>query len=262
MPQTFIPEDGTGVADANAYVTLAYARAHHEARDQLGDWDGDEAGWPSVVADSVSQADDVLVVAVHEYLTGDGPVQLSGADLPAGIEPDTDYWLVVDGDEIQLAETYDDAVDEPPVVVDITDAGSGDVTITGPDFAAQRAAIVRATDYIEQVWGARFLGYKADPDQGLHWPANDAYLEESPGEWEAVEGVPVQVKRACAEYALRALSAPLTMDRPDGAVSREEVVAGPVRRDVTYAQTATMASYPTADRWLSAVVGPVTVERY
>lgn len=257
---TFIPEDGTGIEDANAYATLEFVRAYHEARGQLAAWDGE-----AVVADvlSASSGTNQLELEDHDLLTGDGPLELAGDDLPAGVDAETEYWAVrVDDDHVKLAASYDDAVATIPVVVSLVSDGSGDMVVSHADFAAQRAAIVRATDYLERRWGGRFRGEPSTSTQGLHWPASSAYLCVA-GTYEKLEGVPVQVQRACAEYALRALAGELEQDQPDGGVTHERVKDGPAEREVTYARGSSGGGeYPAADRWLRDVVDPPTTVRY
>lgn len=46
-------------------------------------------------------------IAAHNLQTGDGPIQLAGASLPAGLVEDTNYWVVrVDADTIRLSSTF------------------------------------------------------------------------------------------------------------------------------------------------------------
>ena len=83
-----------------------------------------------------------------------------------------------------------------------------DVSVT---VAMKQAAIVRATDHIDRVFGSFFRGYKALDAQGLQWPRNDAW---SPNGYSLLN-VPDPLQRACAEYAIRALQyGVLTPDAP------------------------------------------------
>jgi hypothetical protein len=69
------------------------------------------------------------------------------------------------------------------------------------DYAnpAIEAAIVKATDYIEQRFGRKFRGYKGMKEQGLEWPRIGAYDDDGYA-WSYI--VPSQVQKATAEYAL------------------------------------------------------------
>lgn len=84
------------------------------------------------------------------------------------------------------------------------------------DTQAQQA-IVRASDYIDQRFGTRFRGFRLGQFQGLEWPRlsgfdDDEYL---------FQGVPTQIQKACAEYALRAfVLGELAPDAPRAAPSQ------------------------------------------
>lgn len=253
MAFVFTPEDGSGVAGANAYADLPYVRDYHDGRGQLVEWDGTPV---TIAVASVDAAADTLNVGVHTFRTGDGPIRLTnaGGALPAGLAGGVDYWLVVASPTtVKLATSYANAIAGTPVV-DITGAGTGTHSVTGPDFAAQRAAIVRATDYVEQNYADQFLGVRKTTTQGLFWPADGVYIGEL-----AVTGVPDLVKRAIAEYSLRARRTSLA---PDGrAVTSESRSEGGVSRSVVYASAGTMQSFPVADRWLAPLLRPSYAER-
>lgn len=130
----------------------------------------------------------------------------------------------------------------------------GNSNWTGPD-AARQEAIVRATDYIETRWGQSFRGEPEflDTPQALSFPRVCIYDRNGV----AIEGVPEVLKRATAEYALRALTSALMPDptRPDSGTSgpvtsiREKV--GPIESETRYAfglTTPELVSVPAADR--------------
>lgn len=116
---------------------------------------------------------------------------------------------------------------------------------------AIQMAIVKATDYLDTRFS--FIGEKAQTGQTTEWPRFDAWDRED----EPVYGVPAEVKEACAEYALRALTAQINPDPtldPTGRVvlSKSEQV-GPISQSVSYAAGAAfeMPRYPVADRKLT-----------
>lgn len=126
----------------------------------------------------------------------------------------------------------------------------------------KQAALVRATDYIEITFGPGFLGTRRTADQGLHWPAFDAWENG-----EELEGVPLGVREACAEYALRAVEGSDVL-APDashgGAIVSESETEGGVSRSVTYAQasaSSVMRSIPNADRRIRRLMRDTFVER-
>jgi hypothetical protein len=113
------------------------------------------------------------------------------------------------------------------------------------------AALIRATDYLDQRFS--FTGKKIrGRDQTTEWPRTGVTDRDGYG----VDGLPHEVTGACAEYAIRALSLPLSPDpvRDDtGALvqSKSETV-GPITESVAYVGGALFAlpKYPAADQRL------------
>lgn len=75
----------------------------------------------------------------------------STGQLPGGLQAGVDYWLVrVSASDVTVATSSQNALATPPVVVDITDAGSGTHTLTvgmpqlgTPTWAISRSAGIR-----------------------------------------------------------------------------------------------------------------------
>ena len=117
----------------------------------------------------------------------------------------------------------------------------------------KQAALVRATDYIEQRFSERFIGAAVEDTQSLSWPRVDA------GDY-AENEIPVKLQRATCEYALRALTAALA---PDPAVdeSGASVVTvrkklGPLEKTFQVLDTGKpdlIRAYPAADM----IIGPL-----
>lgn len=93
---------------------------------------------------------------------------------------------------------------------------------------AKEAALRKATDYMLQMYRARWKGYRKDGTQTLDWPRSFVYLEPF------VHGivgtfpflvpdtiVPVEVKNACSELALRASAGDLAPDIGQNVVSEK-----------------------------------------
>lgn len=126
---------------------------------------------------------------------------------------------------------------------------------TGSDTVKQQA-IVRATDYIDGRYSSRFIGYITDATQALCWPRTDAASYDT-------DEIPEPLKRACAEYALRALSQSLAPDPVIDASGYSKVVTrrrvGPIE---TYYQVdsngigSISRPYPLADMQLRGLVVP------
>lgn len=119
------------------------------------------------------------------------------------------------------------------------------------DDEAIAAGIVRATDYLDTRF--TFLGQRLrGRDQTTEWPRMNVYDRDR----RYVNGIPVEVKEATAEYALRALTQELNPDPerdPSGRpVHSKSEQVGPISESVTYAYGGayTMPAYPAADQKL------------
>lgn len=116
----------------------------------------------------------------------------------------------------------------------------------------KEAAIIAATDYVDARWGSLFKGQVIFLDQALLFPRS------------AFDGIPTLLKKAVAEYALRAASAPLAPDPeqdPSGyQVSRKMEKVGPIeeRTDFAFmgpgASRRILRSYPAADMLLHSLL--------
>ena len=144
---------------------------------------------------------------------------------------------------------------------------AGTIAITD---ALKQAAIVRATDHIDRVYGNAFKGYKGTDAQGLHWPRTGAY---DPNGY-VLSAIPSQLQKATAEYALRALLyGVLTPDPPpkgprqdftqgstlpvygegEGEIVSVREKVGPLETEVRYNKDSagSLARHPAADLLLS-----------
>lgn len=83
-----------------------------------------------------TSTNELTTAGSHGLVTGDGPYRLSSTiTLPAGLSASQDYWVyVIDNTTIQLCVSYQNAVEkiksydyeiDRPIVVDITDTGTG-----------------------------------------------------------------------------------------------------------------------------------------
>ncbi len=77
-----------------------------------------------------------LTIVGHTMVTGDGPVRLTGSDLPAPLVASTNYWVIrVDDDAINLAVQFEDtgggdATGNTITPITLTDAGSGSMSLS------------------------------------------------------------------------------------------------------------------------------------
>lgn len=119
------------------------------------------------------------------------------------------------------------------------------------DDTAIEYAIIKATDYIDQRFN--FVGKKMlGRDQTTEWPRSNAWDKDR----YYITDIPIELKDACAEYALRAISAVLnpdpTRDDSGQAVQSKSETVGPISESVTFTDGAVfrMPKYPAADQKL------------
>jgi hypothetical protein len=156
--------------------------------------------------------------------------------------------FVVQGDvPVTSANAY---VDATFFVAYHTDRGTD---VSSYSTTEVQFAIVRATQYLDVRF--EYIGERVLSNQELEWPRQFAYDDRG----NSVTGLPVAVKWAVCEYALRALTAALMADPAQADDSgrsvkvREEAV-GPIVEKIEYERGATysMPDYPIADRMLVA----------
>jgi hypothetical protein len=123
----------------------------------------------------------------------------------------------------------------------------------------KQAAIIKATDYIETRYSTKFLGIRQDVYQtktviqGLSWPRCRAFFNGL-----LLTGVPDLLKRATAEYAVRALTADLVpditkTDKSKFEVKKTVVTVGPIVTETEYdtgKKQSNFNAYPYADSLL------------
>lgn len=128
--------------------------------------------------------------------------------------------------------------------------------------AAKQAAIIKATDYIDTRWGNFFLGRSEFPDtpQALCFPRLNILNKDG----RFVTGIPTNLKKATAEYALRALTITLlpdpTIDDSGRAIASKSEKVGPIEQSTDYqvdeAAPIILRPYPAADRLLFDYISP------
>ena len=123
---------------------------------------------------------------------------------------------------------------------------------------AKQAALIAATDYIDKRWGPYFKGCRLTETQALEFP-RDSFVDANDAGY-----TPEVLKKATAEYAIRASSAPLAPDieqDPSGyQVSRKMEKVGPIeeRTDFAFlgpgATRQLLTPYPAADMLLRSLL--------
>lgn len=160
-------------------------------------------------------------------------------------------FVVEDGTGLANANSYVSVAD-----ADAYFADRGITAWTGSSTVKEQA-LIRATDFIETVYGRRFRGSVVTDTQALSFPR---YIT---GEDE----IPSDLKKATCEYALRALSASLLPDPSSDATGLplmgKTTIVGPIETTVRYSGTvpALTKNYPAADMLLAGLVRPASVVR-
>lgn len=114
--------------------------------------------------------------------------------------------------------------------------GQGDAWDGADD---KEVALRLATDYLEQAFRGRWLSFRVTSTQRLSWPRAWVTMPDAPygyGSWAAFipnNVVPPEVKQACMELALRAVSGALAPDLARTAVVEK---VGPI--EVQYSRSA------------------------
>ena len=136
--------------------------------------------------------------------------------------------------------------------VDAYFADRANVNWDGAD-SEKEVAIIKATDHVDRRWGLAFKGYRLVSDQPLEFPRAALY----DGRGTLVEGIPVKLENACAEYAVRILSGENLSPDPEiddsgQAIEEELLQVGPIKIDtkVSSATATLLKSFPDADRLL------------
>lgn len=119
--------------------------------------------------------------------------------------------------------------------------------------AVKEQSLRKATEYMLQMYRNRWKGVRVFITQALDWPRSDVQIDPGNGPYAVYSNyvasniVPVEVARACAEYALRASTAKLLDDLTQGVVSEQ---IGPI--STTYDKFSSQSvRYPAVDAVLA-----------
>lgn len=124
--------------------------------------------------------------------------------------------VVEDGTGLETANSYVSVAD-----ADAYHTLRQNTTWTDLAIAADKeAALVKATDFLDERYGGSFKGRRKTDVQALGWPRSEVY--DATGD--AITGVPELVKRATYEAALRAVSGELNPDLDRGGLVKRTKV--------------------------------------
>lgn len=141
--------------------------------------------------------------------------------------------VVEDGTGKSDAEAYISVADADTYHTDFT--GSSDWTSSTPTTAIKERVLRRAAQVMDNKYILRWRGDRANDLQTLDWPRINA--EDPSGFTISSTIIPVEVKRANAELALREITetdgiVPDIAD--DGTIKREKIKVGPIESDITF----------------------------
>ncbi|MBA3352276.1 MAG: hypothetical protein H0U23_07615, partial [Blastocatellia bacterium] len=161
---------------------------------------------------------DNATVVGHGLSTGDGPFFLTTTvTLPGGLALATPYWVVYSGvNTFQFATTYANATDDAPIIVNITDIGTGVHTMT-------RAAVVdTVNDHFAVTNPTGFRAGSLIFTSGFGLPANNGLFEV-----DDVSGNVVEVTANLAAETLPPVNAALSNVGFRSAIGDVDVDANP-----------------------------------
>jgi hypothetical protein len=173
-------------------------------------------------------------------------------------------FTVEDGTGVADANSYTDVA-----FADAYFADRANATWAAAVTADKEAALVKATDYIELRFKDRWKGNLAPEATTLSFPRQ--YFYDRKGELVdfTADGIPTDIQKATAEYALRALSADLlpdpTVADSGQAIKRTFDKVGPIETEVEYeggaARPDLIRPYPAADKlllfWITGAGGVI-----
>lgn len=128
------------------------------------------------------------------------------------------------------------------------------VTAWAGDDTAKGIAIIKATDYMEGRYRTRYVGTLAAAATTLSFPRDNVYNERRELVDFATDGIPLDLQKACAEYALRAIVNTDLMPDPEVDASGKEIKyqkskVGPIEDEVEFVvgSRSAIKPYPAAD---------------
>ncbi len=207
---SLITEDGTGLSTAESFISVADAVTYHTARGNSSWNDVVElmtldvapagAGWAK--DDTITGATSAKTCVIVERITT------------------LTYYVKQRSGAFTLGEILSNGTAT-------ADQGAANPTFAASD-AVREQCLRKATEYMEQMYKGRWKGVRVLTTQALSWPRYGVYVD---GVYIDSDEVPVEVERACAELALKAMDEILAPDLEQG-VTQETV--GPI--SVTYNQ--------------------------
>ena len=139
---------------------------------------------------------------------------------------------------------------------------SGSTDWSGATTATKEQALRLATQYLDVRYNGLWKGYRSNETQALDWPR--AYVEDSDGYYYDSDEMPLRVKDATAELALRVVEGDTLLDdiTKPGTIKRKRVKAGPVETETEYVGGYNQVKkYPLIDGIVRPLTGVGVLER-
>jgi hypothetical protein len=163
--------------------------------------------------------------------------------------------IVEDGTGLADAESYLSVAD----LGEYAELFGRSYTPSSPE-SEDEAALRRATQWLDGMFRSRFPGARLNGrDQVLEWPRSGAY--DQSGELIASNAVPIEIKNATAEAALREIASPGSLNpdyTPSQRVKRQRDKVDVLETEVEYFDSAAGAVIPIVtviDEILSGIIG-------
>lgn len=142
-------------------------------------------------------------------------------------------FIVEDGTVVANANAYVTVAFVDQYVLDAGGQTAWDAALD----SAKQIAIVKATRYIDMLFGKKFRSRRRDRLQKLEWPRQDIYFSDG-NLWINDDEIPQELQEACAEYATEAISAELIESSiakgKNRQVDGETKVVGPITTSTQY----------------------------
>ena len=148
--------------------------------------------------------------------------------------------VVEDGTGKADANSYLSAEDATAYLTVYATAGN---LVTWTASAAKDAALMVATQYLDNEFAGQWRGVRTNETQALAWPRDG--VEDDDGFGVDDDAVPQKLQDACAELALRVVLGDSLhpVETSPGAVQSESITVGPVSKSKTYAGSRPTAGY-------------------
>lgn len=284
---TFIVEDGTGIYNATSYVGLGFIHSYLHARGLETTWD---AATSIVQETAAIKATDYIDMRFRTRFLGSkefldiAVAESNNLDFLASPQNNSTITIgttvykfvnaIVDAYDVNIGVSVDESAANLILAILATGVAGTDYgvgTLEHPDVTAMSAGhdtvfiqakvagenggIVSVTsdDGTRLSWDtATLTGGSDSEEQILEWPRLYVYSPSGT----LITGIPTLLKRATAEYALRALSADLmpdpTIDDSGKSITRKKEQVGPIVEETEFASGIShlIRPYPSADRLL------------